>query len=137
MTAGYSGTPLAVKLGIKAGATVVAIAAPPNYRALLSPIPPGVRFARTVSKGTDITHLFVLRASNLETCLHSTMLKMRSDAAIWVSWPKKASKVVTDVTEQTIRDIALPMGLVDVKVCAIDDTWSGLKLVVRKTLRAL
>jgi hypothetical protein len=137
MTAGYSGTPLATKLGIKSGTSIVAIAAPPNYRRLLAPLSGDVRFGTRASKTTDIVHLFAIRAASLEDRLRATLAKVRPDAAVWVSWPKKAAKVPTDITEQTIRDIALPMGLVDIKVCAIDDTWSGLKLVVRKERRGL
>lgn len=137
MTAGYSRTPLAAKLGIRAGSSVAAIAAPPNYADLLAPLPADVRFVRRISRTTDIVHLFVMRAANLEAGLRATVARIRPDATVWVSWPKKAAQVATDVTEQTIRDIALPMGLVDVKVCAVDETWSGLKLVVRKDRRAL
>jgi hypothetical protein len=135
MPTGYSGTPLARKLGIKSGAVVVTVDAPANYAALLAPLPDDVTFVGRISGETDIVHLFAIRASALEMALPKVMGKMRADAALWVSWPKKASKVATDITEQTIRDIALPKGLVDVKVCAIDDTWSGLKLVIRKGLR--
>jgi hypothetical protein len=135
MTSGYSGTPLATKLGIKPGSVVVASAAPSNYLALLSPAPDGVTFARRVSKATDVVHLFVVRAAQMAERLRAAAAAVRPDAAIWVSWPKKASRVATDITEQTIRDVALPMGLVDVKVCAVDETWSGLKLVRRKALR--
>ena len=135
MSQGYSGTPLARKLGIKPGVAVVTIDAPANYEALLTPLPDGVRFVVRVSGATDIVHLFATRAGALGRAVDTIRQKIRPDAAVWVSWPKKASKVATDITEQTIRDIALPMGLVDVKVCAIDQTWSGLKLVLRKELR--
>ncbi len=84
---------------------------------------------------TDIIHLFATQRARLAEALRGTLKKMKSNAAIWVSWPKKASKVQTDITEDTIREIALPMGLVDIKVCAVDETWSGLKLVIRKELR--
>lgn len=133
--AGYSGTPLARKLGIKDEASVVTIGAPKHYNGLLSPVPAGVTFGTTVSARTDIVHVFVMRRSDLALQLAKLVTAIRPDAAIWVSWPKKASKVPTDVTEQTIRDVALPLGLVDIKVCAVDDTWSGLKLVVRKPRR--
>jgi Protein of unknown function (DUF3052) len=133
--AGYSGTPLAQKLGIKAGATVCLSHAPKHYGGLVSPLPHGVRLVASISEATDLIHIFVTRRKDLASGLQSTVKAMRRDAAVWVSWPKKSSGVATDVTEDTIREVALPMGLVDIKVCAIDDVWSGLKLVVRKNLR--
>ena len=111
--AGYSGTPLARKLGIGPGARVLLIDAPAELRDWLAPLPADVSFVSRLS----------LRKS------------LRSDAALWVSWPKKAAKMATDVTEDTIRSAALPLGFVDVKVCAVSDVWSGLKLVIRKALR--
>ena len=134
-SAGYSGTPLAKKLGIREQTTLVAIKAPANYRALLAPIPAGVKMASRPSTATDVVHLFVRARAELVLGLSMLRARVRPDTAIWVSWPKKASKISTDVTEQTIRDEALPLGLVDVKVCAVDETWSGLKLVVRKAMR--
>jgi hypothetical protein len=135
MTAGYSGTPLAGKLGLKAGSRIFVSSAPGNYRALVAPLPEGATFARRLDNTVDIIHLFSTKKSELAGCLRATMKKIRSDAAIWVSWPKKASRVQTDITEDTIRTVALPLGLVDVKVCAVDDVWSGLKLVIRKENR--
>ena len=135
MPAGYSGTPLAKKLGIVADARVVAKHAPNNYVQLLDPLPPGVVFQARLSEGTDLVHIFVARKSALTKELIELRKKLRSDGAVWVSWPKKASKVPTDITEDTIREIALPLGFVDVKVCAVSDVWSGLKLVIRKELR--
>jgi len=132
---GYSGTPLAKKLGIKAGANVCLSHAPKHYGGLVAPLPDGVRLVGRVSEATDLIHIFVTRRKDLERALKSTLKAMRSNAAVWVSWPKKSSGVATDVTEDTIRAVALPMGLVDVKVCAVDDVWSGLKLVVRKERR--
>jgi hypothetical protein len=133
--AGYSGTPLPTKLGIKPGHAVHAIGAPPDYRALLAPLPGDVTFAPRLSSAVDVVHLFVTAASKLEAAIPRIRKQMRADAVVWVSWPKKAAKVPTDVTEDVVRAIALPTGLVDVKVCAVDDVWSGLKLVVRKALR--
>jgi len=133
--AGYSGTPLAAKLGIKPGFTVLADGAPEDYASLLAPLPAGVTFVNTLTKSVDLVHLFTKSASELDARLRSWRHAMKSDGTIWISWPKKASKVPTDITEDVIREIALPMGLVDVKVCAVDETWSGLKLVVRKELR--
>ena len=135
MPAGYSGTPLAKKLGIVADARVVAKHAPNDYVQLLEPLPPGVIFQARLSEGTDLVHIFVARKSALTKELIELRKKLRSDGAVWVSWPKKASKVPTDITEDTIREIALPLGFVDIKVCAVSDVWSGLKLVIRKELR--
>jgi hypothetical protein len=134
-SAGYSGTPLARKLGIAAGSCVVALEAPAGYRDWLAPLPDGVRFVHAVSAQVDVVHLFVDRRATLETQLEALRERIAPDAAVWVSWPKKASKVVTDVTEDTIRELALPLGFVDVKVCAVSEVWSGLKLVIRKELR--
>ncbi len=133
--AGYSGTPLAKKLGIKAGATVHLAHAPKHYGGLVAPLPEGVRLVGRVNETTDLIHIFVTRRKDLERGLMSTLKSMRPDAALWVSWPKKSSGVATDITEDTIRAVALPMGLVDIKVCAVDDVWSGLKLMVRKDRR--
>lgn len=133
--AGYSGTPLAKKLGIGAGATVLPVDAPKDYRAILEPLPESVRFARKLAGDVDVIHLFTPKRATLAAALADYRKKMRGDAVIWVSWPKKASKVPTDITEDTVREVALPLGLVDVKVCAVDHVWSGLKLVIRKELR--
>jgi hypothetical protein len=132
---GYSGTPLWKKLGIKPGSTIQLIAAPPGYRSLLTPLPDGVEFVARCSKATDIAHIFSTREAQLNDALAVLRKRMRSDAVLWVSWPKKAARLPTDLTEDVVRRLALPLGLVDVKVCAIDDVWSGLKLVVRKELR--
>jgi hypothetical protein len=135
MAAGYSGTPLAKKLGFKPSGRVCAIGAPAHYRKLLAPLPAGVEIGTRVTGSTDIAHLFTTSRAELEKALASYLKVLRPDAVIWVSWPKKAAKIATDITEDTIRAIALPMGLVDIKVCAVDETWSGLKLVLRKALR--
>jgi len=133
--AGYSGTPLAKKLGIVEGVSVVAKNAPENYYKLLEPIPPGVRFEQKISRATDIVHLFTSRRTELKKHLESLRRTVRSDSAVWASWPKRAAKVPTDITEDTIRELALPLGFVDIKVCAVSEIWSGLKLVIRKELR--
>lgn len=133
--AGYSGTPLAKKLGIREDCRLFPSGAPPNYLELLAPLPDGVRVVRRVDENTDVVHLFATRRARLAAALRSALEKMRPDATIWVSWPKKAARIETDITEDVVRDVALPMGLVDVKVCAVDDTWSGLKLVLRKERR--
>lgn len=132
---GYSGTPLAKKLGIKEQANVVAVEAPKAYRGLLGPLPAAVRFSTKVDKTTDIVHVFSTRKAELERALVTYRKKLDPNAAVWVSWPKKAAKLPTDITEDVVREVALPLGFVDIKVCAIDDVWSGLKLVVRKELR--
>jgi hypothetical protein len=134
--AGYSGTPLAKKLGINAGSKVFADGAPSDYASLLAPLPEGVRFLKKISSSVDVVHLFTKSASELDAKLRRWRDAVPSDATTWISWPKKASKVPTDITEDVIREIALPMGYVDVKVCAVDETWSGLKLVIRKEFRA-
>lgn len=134
-SSGYSGTPLAKKLGIVAGSAVVARNAPENYRQLLEPIPAGVAFGARVTSATDVVHVFLTERVKLGKELAGLRGAIRSDAAVWVSWPKKASKVTTDITEDTIRELALPLGFVDVKVCAVSEVWSGLKLVIRKALR--
>jgi hypothetical protein len=132
---GYSGTPLAQKLGIKEGSAVFVSGAPGDYAKLVAPLPAGVTFVARVSRTTDVVHIFASERRRLATSIESCLAKLRSDATIWVSWPKRASKVATDITEDAVRDIALPMGLVDVKVCAVDEVWSGLKLVIRKENR--
>ena len=132
---GYSGTPLAKKLGFADGSHVVLVGAPGNYLSLLEPLPGRVQFGSRVSAATDIVHVFSARRTQLQQLLVRYREKVKPTAAVWVSWPKKSSKVPTDITEDAIRELALPLGFVDVKVCAIDDTWSGLKLVVRKELR--
>ena len=137
MSAGYSGTPLAKKLGFKAGQRVCAPGAPPNYRKLLAPLPDGIEFQTRVSKSTDIVHLFTASKVELAKNLLAWLKVLAPEAAIWVSWPKKASKQPTDITEDVIRELALPLGWVDVKVCAVDERWSGLKLVIRKENRTV
>jgi len=133
---GYSGTPLAKKLGIRAGARVFLEGAPANYGRLIAPLPPGVLTSARLDARTDLVHLFATARATLDRRLRSVRRVMRDDAAIWVSWPKKAARLDTDITEGTVRELALPLGLVDVKVCAVDEIWSGLKLVVRVRERA-
>lgn len=134
-SAGYSGTHLARKLGIVAGTRVHAIDPPPDYDQLLEPLPEGVTLAARLDARTDIVHAFCDSRAGLAQALRAARGKLRPDAAVWISWPKKSSGVASEITEDTIREIALPLGLVDVKVCAVDATWSGLKLVLRKELR--
>ena len=135
MPAGYSGTPLAKKLGIAENSRVFLSDAPKDYLKLIAPVPRGARVVKQIDDETDVVHLFATERARLGTLLRSSLARIRPDAAIWVSWPKKASKVRTDITEDAIREAALPIGLVDVKVCAVDEVWSGLKLVIRKENR--
>ena len=136
MSAGYSGTPLAKKLGIKPGCAVLTIAAPREYRDWLAPIPSDVSFlAKAPKAGADIVHLFVASLADLRRDLPKARAAIKPDGAIWVSWYKKSAKIPTDVTEDDVRRLALAGDLVDVKVCAVTEIWSGLKLVVRKHLR--
>ena len=109
--------------------------APKDYLRLVSPLPAGVRFLSRASADTDMIHIFATARAGLQGRLRDLLPTLKQDGMIWVSWPKKAAKVPTDITEDTIREVALPLGLVDVKVCAVDETWSGLKLVIRKELR--
>jgi hypothetical protein len=133
--AGYSGTPLPQKLGIKPGMIVVVIDGPDDYRKLLGKIPSGVNFATRPVGKTKFIHLFVKERRALARHLQSLRQKIVDDAALWVSWPKKSSGVTTDITEDVIRLVALPLGFVDIKVCAVDDIWSGLKLMIRREAR--
>lgn len=132
---GYSGTPLAKKLGYRPGLRAAAICAPQEYQTWLHPLTVGVTFERAPSSTTDLVHVFVTEQVSLSEHLVSLRKRLNPEASVWVSWPKKASKVPTDITEDTIRTVALPLGFVDVKVCAVSDVWSGLKLVIRKSLR--
>ena len=135
--AGYSGTPLPKKLGIGEGQRVVLLGAPRDFRAHLGELPRGV----TVQVGLagkaplDVVVLFTTRRAELERRLPSIRARMAPAAGFWVAWPKRASGVATDITENEVRGIALPTGLVDNKVCAIDETWSGLRLVIRRENR--
>ena len=134
--AGYSSTPLTRKLGITCGAIVYAIAAPKDYARLLAPLPDGVVIVAAAPKGgAAIVHLFVENLAALDKALPRARKAMRPDGALWVSWYKKAAKIPTDVTEHEIRRRALATDLVDIKVCAVSEVWSGLKFVVRKHLR--
>jgi hypothetical protein len=128
---GYTGTPLARKLGIQSGTRLYARHAPADYLQLLEPLPEGARILQRPSGHLDLVHLFARDTRSLAAELSDYRRRIGQDGMIWVSWPKKSSKVKTDITEDVIRELALPLGLVDTKVCAVDDTWSGLKLVIR------
>lgn len=132
---GYSGTPLVLKLGIRSAERVVAINPPQHYAALLEGFPEGALITDRLTAGAEFVHLFVTRRADLAKRLSSLRTKLADAGAVWVSWPKKSSGVPSDVTEDTIREVALPLGFVDVKVCAVDETWSGLKLMIRRENR--
>ncbi len=133
--AGYSGRPLAAKLGLKPGMTVWRHAMPEAVAALLDAQEPDQRILPDPSPGLGCAHIFVTEQEALASELTRLRRLIAADGMIWVSWPKKSSKVPTSITEDTIRGACLPLGLVDVKVCAVDEIWSGLKLVIRKELR--
>lgn len=132
---GYSGTPLVKKLGIRPDSELHVVGAPADYRSLVEALPEGVEFVEAPSAETDLVHVFTSSREDLARALSLYRERLKPTAVVWVSWPKKSSKVPTDVTEDTVRELALPLGFVDVKVCAVTDVWSGLKLVVRKELR--
>ncbi|MES1202179.1 MAG: hypothetical protein ABUS57_12110 [Pseudomonadota bacterium] len=132
--AGYSGTPLAKKLGFKDGEGVLAVAMPASVKAEIEAAAKP-KWLKAAGKDLPAAHLFATEAKKLQAELKKLRPLLAKTGQVWVSWPKKAAKVETDITEDRIREIALPMGYVDVKVCAVDETWSGLKLVIRKTER--
>ena len=136
MAAGYSGTPIPKKLGIKESTRLLVIGRPANYAELLGPLPHGVCWIERKVEQANLVHVFVTRREDLEAHLKQIRAQLDPEAAVWVSWPKKSSKVPSTVTEDTIRELGLPLGFVDIKVCAVSEIWSGLKLVVRKELRA-
>jgi hypothetical protein len=128
-TSGYSGTPLAKKLGIKAGFHVKLVNAPENYFNLFTDLPDNLIFTNDGIK-KDLIHFFTKQEDEFINNLPLLRDQIKANGIIWVSWPKKASKIVTDITEATIRNYAIQIGLIDIKVCAIDEIWSGLKLVI-------
>lgn len=132
--AGYSGTPLVRKLGIKPGFRIRAIKAPSNYFDLLGALPPDVQILSR-GKQLDLVHIFAKDHKTLLKYLPSAIDNIKPNGMIWISWYKKSSRIPTDLTEDVIRGEALHRGLVDIKVCAVDDQWSGLKIVIRKENR--
>ena len=114
---------------------VVTVDAPRDYAALVAPVPHDVRITKSAGTEPAFVHVFATSRAKLASHLKALRKSIAQDGAVWVSWPKKSAKVDTDVTEDTIRSIALPQGWVDVKVCAVSDVWSGLKLVIRKSER--
>lgn len=135
MTAGYSGTPLPKKLGIKAGHVVAALDAPGHLEALLAPLPDGVVLRESARGKPDVSLVFCADRRALDRRRRQLWTLAFPDRSVWVCWPKKSSPRFVDLTEDQVREVVLPDGLVDVKVCAIDDDWSGLKVMVRKERR--
>ena len=134
--AGYSGTPLAKKLGIAEGARVALLGAPGGFMDLLEPIPLGVTFREDLRGASEVVVCFVTSKAALARRVEALGRAVFPDGAAWIAWPKRASGVPTDMTEDVVRELALPLGLVDNKVAAIDETWSGLRIVWRRELRA-
>jgi hypothetical protein len=134
LTSGYSNTPLARKLSLRDGQRIWFDTMPESVADEIGEYALELTFVDP-AQGVDAAHVFVTERADLEAKLQTLRRQVASDGQVWVSWPKKAAGVPTDITEDTIREIALPLGFVDTKVCAIDDTWSGLKLVIRKELR--
>lgn len=135
MTTAYSGTPLAKKLSLRDGQRVWFSGMPDSVQDEIDEYALELTFVDDPARGIDAAHVFVTVRGELEGLLASLRGQVAADGQVWVSWPKKAAKVPTDITEDTIREVALPLGFVDTKVCAVDETWSGLKLVIRKELR--
>jgi hypothetical protein len=133
--AGYSGTPLAKKLGLKPAMTLCVIDSPRPYEQIVDGLPAPLRFVARAGATTNLVHLFAQKEARLQQVLGALRETLRADAVVWVSWPKKASGIASEVDENSVRRVALPLGWVDVKVCAVNAMWSGLKLVVRKALR--
>ncbi len=135
MTSGYSGQPLATKLGITPGMTVMLLNAPDGLVSLLEPLPDAVNIKHAARGRAHVVILFVTRRVELTRRAASLASTIHPDRAMWVAWPKRTSRVTTDMTEDVVREVVLPLGLVDTKVCAIDSTWSGLRLVWRREAR--
>jgi len=134
--AGYSGKSIVQKLGIKPGFRIFVVDAPAAYGDIVGRLPAGVTAASRLKAPLDMVHLFATERAGLATHLRGYRDAIAPDGMVWVSWPKKASGVATDLSDVVVRDTALALGLVDVKVCAIDATWSGLKFVIPKEQRA-
>ena len=132
---GYSGTPLAGKLGVKDGFRLALLGAPEDFERDLAPLPAGVRVLRRLAPDLDVAVLFVTQRRQLERRFPAVARAIRPSGGFWVAWPKRASKVPTDLTEDVLREVGLPHGLVDNKVCAVTDVWSGLRFVWRRQNR--
>lgn len=134
-SSGYSGTPLVRKLGLAAGETLVTVRAPADYARWLAPLPAKAKITSEAPPSPHAVHLFTTSRAELARDLAAWRSRLAENGYLWISWPKRVSQVPTDVTENVIRELALPLGFVDVKVCAVSEVWSGLKLVIRKELR--
>jgi hypothetical protein len=134
--AGYSGKPITQKLGIKPGFCIFVSRAPKAYSEIVGDLPDGARIISRLKAPLDMAHLFATKTVGLADKLSTCREAIAPDGMIWVSWPKKSSRVVTDLSDIVVRDMALPLGLVDIKVCAVDEIWSGLKFVIPRDLRA-
>lgn len=133
---GYSGTLLAKKLGIKSPLKLLTINAPKEYQSWLGELPDGVKLVTKAKNPIEAAHVFATESAFLDATLSKLRNELKQDGFVWVSWHKKSSKIQTDITEDTIREIALPLGFVDIKVCAVSEVWSGLKLVIRVSERS-
>jgi hypothetical protein len=133
--AGYSGKPVTQKLGIKPGFCIFVDGAPSAYGKMVGPLPADVTVKAAVKAPLDMVHVFVTQAAGLAAKLRRYRTAIAPDGMIWVSWPKQSSGIVSDLSDVVVRDTALPLGLVDIKVCAIDEVWSGLKFVIPKDQR--
>jgi hypothetical protein len=131
VSAGYSGTPLATKLGLKEGSSAALVGAPAGFEATLAPVPDGCTVSRRLGRSLDLVMIFVTRRADLERDWGGVTSALTPAGMLWVAWPKKASKVPTDMSEDVVRAVALPQGWVDTKVCAVDEVWSGLRCVWR------
>ncbi len=134
---GYSGAPLAKKLGIKSPVKLLTVNAPQEYKSWLGDLPEGALLVTKTREPIEAAHVFAAERAFLDATLSRLRNELKQDGFVWVSWPKKTSKVPTDITEDIIREIALPLGFVDIKVCAVSEVWSGLKLVIRKSERKM
>ena len=134
--AGYSGTPLVKKLGIKPGQRIALLSGPPGYRKTLGALPDKVNCAEQLGEKLDFIQLFATTQADLKRRFKEAQRCLAANGSLWISWPKKSSGMATDLNENLIREIGLGLGLVDVKVCAVDETWSGLKFVYRLKDRA-
>jgi hypothetical protein len=135
MSTGYSGKPLAAKLGLRPGMRVVVLDPPRDYASIAAPLPDGLEVAAALEPNSEAIHAFFREREALEHALPQLLAALAPDGMLWVSWPKRSSPLAGDLDENAIREVALPTGLVDVKVCAVDADWSGLKLVLRRELR--
>ena len=133
--AGYSGKPVWAKMGLKPGQRAARLGAPADHEHLLGLDAPALDWQTRLLPETEVVHVFVTERAALADALKRARTGIVPDGMVWVSWPKKASRIPSEVTEDVVREVALPMGFVDVKVCAVSDIWSGLKLVIRKELR--